>query len=82
MALSREDKSGANKSKLGSAGPELSPTVSGSPLIGGSGLTGISGRKTANASDRSPMEIIAVTTAHLIFVGRNVFTDVCSVVVQ
>ena len=61
---------------------ESSPIIVSSPLNGGVGLAGKSGRKTANAWDTNASEMSADTTAHLIFVGRNSFTKVSRVVVQ
>jgi hypothetical protein len=56
--------------------------IMGSPLNGGAGLTGTSGRKTANASEKNAMEINADITAHFIFVERNIFIDVFPIAVQ
>jgi hypothetical protein len=53
-----------------------------SPLNGGAGLAGKSGRKTANACDTNASEMSADTTAALILVGRNSFTAVSHIVVQ
>ena len=53
-----------------------------SPLNGGAGLAGKSGRKTANACDTNASEMSADTTAHFIFVARNSFTAVSQIVVQ
>jgi len=53
-----------------------------SPLNGGAGLDGKSGRKTANACDTNASEMSADTTAHFIFVARNTFTKVSNIVVQ
>jgi hypothetical protein len=47
-----------------------------SPLNGGAGLVGKSGRKTANACDTNPREMSVDTTAHFIFVGKNTFKEV------
>jgi hypothetical protein len=38
------------------------------PLNGGSGLAGKSGRKTATACDANPSEMIAATIAHFMLV--------------
>jgi hypothetical protein len=56
--------------------------IMGSPLNGGAGLTGTSGRKTANASEKNAMEINADITAHFIFVESNIFIDVFPIAVQ
>jgi len=53
-----------------------------SPLNGGAGFAGTSGRKTANACDTNAIEISADTTAHFIFVARNTFTKLSHIVVQ
>jgi len=53
-----------------------------SPLNGGTGLAGKSGRKTADACDTNASEMSADTTAHFIFVARNSFTEVSDIVVQ
>jgi hypothetical protein len=53
-----------------------------SPLNGGAGLAGKSGRKTANACDTNAIEMSAETTAHFIFVARNTFIKVSNIVVQ
>jgi hypothetical protein len=53
-----------------------------SPLNGGAGLAGKSGRKTADACDTNASEMSADTTAHFIFVARNSFIEVCDIVVQ
>jgi hypothetical protein len=53
-----------------------------SPLNGGAGLDGKSGRKTANACDTNASEMSADTAAHFIFVARNTFTKVSNIVVQ
>jgi len=53
-----------------------------SPLNGGAGLVGTSGRKTANACETNTSEMSADTTAHFIFVARNSFTEVSDIVVQ
>ena len=53
-----------------------------SQLNGGAGFDGTTGRKTANASDNHATEMNADTTAHFIFVGRNIFTNVSHIVVQ
>lgn len=49
---------------------------------GGSGLTGKSGRKTANACDKSARDAITNTAAHFMFVVTNAVTEglpsVCS----
>ena len=61
---------------------ESSPMIMSSPLNGGAGFAGISGRKTANACDTNAIEMSADTTAHFIFVARNSFTEVSDIVVQ
>jgi hypothetical protein len=48
----------------------------GSPLNGGAGLAGKSGRKTANACGTNVREMSVNTTAHLIFAAKNTFTEV------
>ncbi len=53
-----------------------------SPLNGGAGLAGKSGRKTANACDTNASEMSADTTAHFIFVSGNSFTEVSDIVVS
>jgi hypothetical protein len=53
-----------------------------SPLNGGAGLAGKSGRKTANACDTNASEMSADTTAHVILVARNGFTEVSDILVQ
>ena len=61
---------------------ESSPMIMTSPLNGGAGLAGKSGRKTANACDTNASEMSADTTAHFILVARNSFTAVSHIVVQ
>jgi hypothetical protein len=61
---------------------ESSPIIMSSPLNGGAGFAGKSGRKTANACDTNAIEISAETAAHFIFVARNTFTKVSNIVVQ
>jgi hypothetical protein len=46
-----------------------------SSLNGGSGLTGKSGRKTANACDSNAIEMRTETTAHFILAAKNTFTE-------
>src|SRR5438876_2661704 len=53
-----------------------------SPLNGGAGFAGTSGRKTPNACDTNAIEMSADTTAHFIFVARNSFTEISDIVVQ
>jgi hypothetical protein len=53
-----------------------------SPLNGGTGLAGKSGRKTANACDANTIEMSADTAAHFIFVARNTFIKVSNILVQ
>jgi hypothetical protein len=53
-----------------------------SPLNGGAGFAGTSGRKTANACDTNAIEISADAGAHFIFVARNTFTKPSHIVVQ
>jgi hypothetical protein len=53
-----------------------------SPLNGGAGFAGKSGRKTANACETNAIEISADTAAHFIFVARNNFTKVFHILVQ
>ena len=61
---------------------ESSPMIMSSPLNGGAGFAGTSGRKTANACDTNAIEISADTTVYFIFVVRNSFTEVSDIVVQ
>ena len=61
---------------------ESSPMIMTSPLNGGAGLAGKSGRKTANVCDTNASEMSADTTAHFIFVARNSFISVSHIVVQ
>ena len=61
---------------------ESSPIIMSSPLNGGAGLAGKSGRKTANACDTNAIEMSAETTAHFIFAARNTFTKVSNIVVR
>jgi hypothetical protein len=61
---------------------ESSPMIMTSPLNGGAGLAGKSGRKTANACDTNASEMSADTTAHFILVARNSFTAGSPIVVQ
>ena len=61
---------------------ESSPMIMTSPLNGGAGLAGKSGRKTADACDTNASEMSADTTAHFIFVVRNSFIAVSHIVVQ
>jgi len=61
---------------------ESSPMIMTSPLNGGAGLAGKSGRKTANACDTNASEMRADTTAHFILVASNSFTAVSHIVVQ
>ena len=53
-----------------------------SPLDGGAGFAGTSGRKTANVCDTNAIEMSADTTAYFIFVARNTFTEISDIVVQ
>ena len=53
-----------------------------SPLNGGAGFAGTSGRKTANACDANAIEMSADTETHFIFVASNGFTEVSDIVVQ
>jgi hypothetical protein len=53
-----------------------------SRLNGGAGFAGTSGRKTANVCDTNAIEMSANTTAHIIFVARNNFTEVSDIVAQ
>ncbi len=61
---------------------ESSPIIMSSLLNGGAGLAGKSGRKTANACDTNAIEMSAETTAHFIFVARNIFIKVPNIVVR
>jgi hypothetical protein len=61
---------------------ESCPMIMTSPLNGGAGLAGKSGRKTANTCDTNASEMSADTTAHFIFVARNNFTAVSHILVQ
>ena|SRR5262249_51122251 len=61
---------------------ESSPMIMTSPLNGGAGLAGKSGRKTANACDTNASEMSAETTAHFILIVRNSFTAVSHIGVQ
>ena len=47
-----------------------------SPVNGGAGLAGKSGRKTANACDTNASEMSVDAAAHFIFVAMNTFTEV------
>ncbi len=47
-----------------------------SPVNGGAGLAGKSGRKTANACDTNASEMSVDTAAHFIFAAKNTFTEV------
>jgi hypothetical protein len=55
---------------------ESSPTIMRSPLNGGVGLAGKTGRKTANACDRNASEMSADSSANLILVVRSTFTEI------
>jgi hypothetical protein len=46
-----------------------------SPLNGGAGLAGKSGRKTANACDISARKTSVDSAAHFMFVAKNTFTE-------
>jgi hypothetical protein len=61
---------------------ESSPMIMTSPLNGGAGLAGKSGRKTANPCDTNASEISADATVHFIFVARNSLIEVSDIVVQ
>ena len=52
---------------------ESSPTVIISPLNGGAGFAGKSGRKTANVWDTNAMETITDTAAHFMSAGLSKF---------
>jgi len=47
-----------------------------SPLNGGVGLAGKSGRKTANACDTNASEMSADSSANFIFVAGSTFTEI------
>jgi hypothetical protein len=47
-----------------------------SPLNGGVGLVGKSGRKTAKACDTNASEMSADSNANFIFVARSTFTEI------
>jgi hypothetical protein len=47
-----------------------------SPLNGGVGLAGKSGRKTANPCDTNAIEISADSSANFIFVAMSTFTEI------
>jgi hypothetical protein len=46
-----------------------------SPLNGGAGFAGKSGRKTANACDMSARKTSVDSAAHFMFVAKNTFTE-------
>jgi hypothetical protein len=46
-----------------------------SPLNGGAGFAGKSGRKTANACDISARKTSVDSAAHFMFVAKNTFTE-------
>jgi hypothetical protein len=48
-----------------------------SPLNGGAGLAGKSGRKTANVCDANPMETTMNTAAHFMPAADSKITDQC-----
>jgi len=50
---------------------ESSPMVITSPLNGGAGFAGKSGRKTANVCDTNAMETITNTAAHFMSAGLS-----------
>ena len=52
---------------------ESSPTVIISPLNGGAGFAGKSGRKTANVWDTNAMEMSTDTAAHFMSAGLSKF---------
>jgi hypothetical protein len=47
-----------------------------SPLDGGAGLAGKSGRKTPNACDTNVKEMSVDATAHFMLVAKNTFKEV------
>jgi hypothetical protein len=53
----------------------MSSIAIGSPLNGGSGLDGKSGRKTANACDKSAKDTRMDAAAHFVFTAKNTFVE-------